>query len=193
MTVLAVCGPMGSNLKGFVDDCLRILNKDTVVTINCSKYSSKVELLEKIKAATTDVIVFGVEMLLEAEVFSQCDIRVFLDCEPSSCLINLVRGLELPNQTNDLNILFDSYFNTIKSQNELIRESAKKFDLIFPEKQDINLSAKLFIDEKEQKLISPRFNRANYSDKLNFFKPDYGFAISVDKEITMNSISGFKG
>ncbi|MCW8397241.1 uridine kinase [Legionella sp. PATHC038] len=150
MTILAVCGPIGSDFKGLSERCYSLLNQETTVLIDSSSFDSIELLLAAVENAPHDVIVFGPDIFLEEKLRAKFDIKVFVEMDSDLCLSNYLKtfkscALNLEQHLND-------YFSLIQPLNEKIRLSAKFANLRRPQASSDDKLIDLLVDEKAKTL-----------------------------------------
>ncbi len=164
MTILAVCGPIGSDFKEFSEQCHSLLNKERTLLIDCSAYDSTASLLMTIEKLLSlrepecDIIIFGTDIFLDANLRAKFDIKVFLELDSELSLISHLKTSAI----NEVNIdeLLTCYEKKIKPLNEEIWLSARHADLRRPQPSvnnklpDLNDKLiNLLIDKKNGTLI----------------------------------------
>lgn len=83
MTILAVCGPVGSDYKAFSEQCYSLLNEERTMLIDSSTYDSIDSLLSAIESASHgDVIVFGPDIFWMNNYAINLMLRYFLSWIP---------------------------------------------------------------------------------------------------------------
>lgn len=148
MTVLAVCGPIGSGFKALSEQCYSLLNKKSTLLIDSSAYNSSELLLSAINDASGDVIVFGADIFLDEKLRSRFDIKVFIELDSDLCLANHLKSANAHNLEEQLNY----YLSQIKPLNEKIRLSAKFANLRRPQESANDKLISLLIDEAGKSL-----------------------------------------
>lgn len=147
MTILAVCGPIGCDLKAFSDACYQQLNNEKALLIDSSVFLTQ-DLLETfLKETNEDVIVFGSNIFLEAPLRELFDIKVFLELDSDLCLSYFVQA-----NLQNIDDILERYLNVIKPSNERIRYSSKWADLILPQSSSPEKAINLLINAKESRI-----------------------------------------
>ncbi|STY31220.1 uridine/cytidine kinase [Legionella wadsworthii] len=147
MTILAVCGPIGSDLEEFSGQCYSLLNKENTLLIHSADYNSMSSLLFAIQNARGDVIVYGPDIFLDDKLRAQFDIKVFLELDSDLCLGKFLIS-SLANKSN-VEKYQEYYFNKIQPLNEKIRESAQHADLRRPQGRPSDKLIDLLVDKEE--------------------------------------------
>ncbi|WP_147286493.1 uridine kinase [Legionella steigerwaltii] len=150
MTILAVCGPIGSDFKGLSEQCYSLLNKEKTLLINSSAYNSSELLLSAIENARCDVIVFGPDIFLDEKLRSKFDVKVFVELDSDLCLANYLKSFA--SNAPSLEERLNSYFSEVQPLNEKIRSSAKFANLRRPQASSNDKLIELLIDGKGQTL-----------------------------------------
>ncbi|MCW8409283.1 uridine kinase [Legionella sp. PATHC035] len=150
MTILAFCGPIGSDFKGLSERCYSLLNQETTVLIDSSRFNSLELLLSAIENAPRDVIVFGPDIFLEEKLRAKFDIKVFVEMDSDLCLSNYLKTFK--SCAEDLDQHLKDYFSLIQPLNEKIRLSAKFANLRRPQASSNDKLIDLLVDEKGKTL-----------------------------------------
>ncbi|MGL5743501.1 MAG: uridine kinase [Legionella sp.] len=171
MTILAVCGPIGSDFKAFSEQCYSYLNEKNTMLIDSTAHQSINSLLAALESAPGDVIVFGPDIFLDEKVREQFDIKVFLELDADLCLSN-----HLKEDLSNFNQQIDDYLTNIQPLNELIRRYAQFADVRRPQKPNDELQKTnehligLLINKEKQSLM--RINTPTQSlPRDSFWKP----------------------
>ncbi|WP_082650336.1 uridine kinase [Legionella parisiensis] len=151
MTILAVCGPVGSDYKAFSEQCYSLLNKKNTTLIDSSAYNSIHSLLSAIESEQGDVIVFGPDIFLDKKLRDEFDVKVFLELDSDLCLSNYLKS-SISSDTFDLVKQLENYENQIKPLNEKIRVSSTFAALRRPQTSANDVLIDLLIDKEEQTL-----------------------------------------
>lgn len=182
MTILAICGPIGSDFREFSEQCYKALAeasvedallenegaiglKNKLLLIDRSSYDSTESLLSAIKKLTApslqdvveqepcDIIIFGADIFLDATLREQCDVKVFLELDADLCLSKFLKQ----SAANNANVaeLSNQYFKEIQPLNEKIRLSARYADLRRPQASEFPLDDDLLspLERKNTQLI----------------------------------------
>ncbi|MCL9684899.1 uridine kinase [Legionella maioricensis] len=154
MTVLAFCGPIGSDLKAISEQCFSLLTKECTL-LDSSEHTSGA-LLFAIESAPGDVIVFGPEIFLDEKLRLKCDIKVFLELDADLCLSKHLRLV----QANKLNVNehIEYYLNNIQPLNDEIRVSAQFADLRRPQASSNEALVGLLINAQEKTISELKKN-----------------------------------
>ncbi|AWN73159.1 TPA: uridine kinase [Legionella anisa] len=155
MTILAVCGPVGSDYKAFSEQCYSLLNEERTMLIDSSTYDSIDSLLSAIESASHgDVIVFGPDIFLDEQLRDKFDVKVFLELDSDLCLSNYIKS-SLLSDTFDLEKILKNYESQIKPLNEKIRVSSKFAALRRPQASANDVLIDLLINAEERTLKKP--------------------------------------
>ncbi|QMT59401.1 uridine kinase [Legionella sp. PC997] len=150
MTILAVCGPIGSDFKTFSQECYSLLNKDKTLLIDSSDFKSSNSLLAAIENVKGDIIIFGADIFLDEQLRSKLDIKVFLELDADLCLSNYLKSIDTNTKNVEEHIEF--YSTQIKPLNEKIRLSAKYAALRRPQESSNHILINLLINEDDKTL-----------------------------------------
>ncbi|MCE0721794.1 MULTISPECIES: uridine kinase [Legionella] len=170
MTILAVCGPIGSDYKAFSERCYSLLNKKYATLIDSSAYNSIDLLLSAIESAQGDIIIFGPDIFLNEKLRNKFNVRVFLELDSDLCLSNYIKiKSSALNDTFDLEEVLKNYESQIKPLNEKIRESSKFAALRRPQASANDVLIDLLINAEAQtlKTLAP----SDSPSRERFFKP----------------------
>ncbi|HHF7374097.1 uridine kinase [Legionella bozemanae] len=151
MTILAICGPIGSDYKAFSEQCYSLLNKKCTTLIDSSAYNSIDSLLSAIESAQGDVIVFGADIFLDEQLRDKFDVKVFLELDSDLCLSNYIKSFA-SSDTFDLEKQLKNYESQIKPLNEKIRVSSKCAALRRPQASANDVLIDLLINAEAQTL-----------------------------------------
>ncbi|WP_131778621.1 uridine kinase [Legionella bozemanae] len=151
MTILAVCGPIGSDYKAFSEQCYSLLNEKSTTLIDSSAYNSIDSLLSAIESAHGDVIVFGADIFLDEQLRDKFDVKVFLELDSDLCLSNYIKS-SASSDTFDLEKQLKNYESQIKPLNEKIRVSSKCAALRRPQASANDVLIDLLINAEAQTL-----------------------------------------
>lgn len=151
MTILAVCGPIGSDYKAFSEQCYSLLNKERTTLIDGSAYNSIDSLLSAIESAQDDIIVFGPDIFLDEQLRDKFDVKVFLELDSDLCLSNYIK-LSATSDTFNLEKQLENYLNQIKPLNEKIRASSRFAALRRPQASSNDVLIDLLINAEEKTL-----------------------------------------
>ncbi|CEG55718.1 nucleoside/nucleotide kinase family protein [Legionella fallonii] len=123
MTILAICGPIGSDFKAFSERCYSLLKAKSAILIDSSTHDSIESLIKSIDGEQDDIIVYGAKILLDVRLREKFDIMVFLETDDDLCFSSYLKS----SKTDELNFEERSkyYFSEIKPDNEKIRLSAR--------------------------------------------------------------------
>ncbi|WP_454780371.1 uridine kinase [Legionella sp. WA2022007384] len=149
MTILAVCGPIGSDFKAFSEQCYSLLNKEKTQLIDSSAYESLDLLLSAIDNAQGDIIIFGADIFLNEQLRSKLDIKVFLELDADLCLSNYLRSFDANELLEER---LDYYLTEIKPLNEKVRLSSKYAAMRRPQASSNEKLIDLLIDEDNKTL-----------------------------------------
>lgn len=189
MTVLAFCGPIGSDLKAISEQCFSLLNKECTL-IDSSTYTSIDSLLSVLEKTNGDVIVFGPDIFLDEKLRSKFDIKVFLELDSDLCLSRHLRLV----QANELNAKehIDYYFSRIQPLNDKIRVSAKFADLRRPQASSNEKLIDLFIDRKgkdgEEITLKKTLNSNAFLSKDMFWNSAHHQQSPISTQPTSNQV-----
>ncbi len=161
MTILAVCGPIGSDFKEFSEQCYSLVNEERTLLIDRSSYDSTESLFSAIEKEKSDIIIFGTDIFLDATLRARFDIKVFLELDAELSLISHLRT----SAANDDNVgeRLKYYQEVIKPLNEEIRLSSRHADLRRPQASENATLIGLLINEKEKTLMkcpAPSFSQS---------------------------------
>ncbi|HHT0594679.1 TPA: uridine kinase [Legionella anisa] len=170
MTILAVCGPVGSDYKAFSEQCYSLLNKNRTTLIDSSAYNSIDSLLSAIENAQGDVIVFGADIFLNEKLRNKFDVKVFLELDSDLCLSNYIKSSTSSN-TFDLKKQLQNYESQIKPLNEEIKISSKYAALRRPQASANDVLIDLLINAEERTLKKPTPSDSLSRDR--FWKPAF--------------------
>ncbi|PWY54088.1 uridine kinase [Legionella qingyii] len=168
MTILAVCGPIGSDFKAFSEQCHSLLNTENTLLIDSSTYKSIDLLLSAIKSAPGDIIIFGADIFLDGKLRSNFDIKVFLELDSDLCLSNYLKSFD-KNECN-LEEQLNYYLTQIKPLNEQVRLSAKYAALRRPQASPNDKLIELLINEDDKTINKHQILSASSKDM--FWKPE---------------------
>lgn len=152
MTILAVCGPIGSDYKRLGEQCYARLDTETTALIDGSTFESIDSLLRVLEEAKGDVIVFGSNLFLHEKLRSAFDVKVFVELDADLCLSNYLKSAD---KSLNLEQRLSYYLNHIKPLNETINISAKFADLRRPQAGLNDRIIDLLVNE-EQFLSKPK-------------------------------------
>ncbi len=168
MTILAVCGPIGSDFKAFSEQCYSLLKKENTVLIDSSAYKSSDLLLSAIKNTQGDIIIFGADIFLDEQLRSTFDIKVFLELDSDLCLSRYLKSFAANELILEEELNY--YFTQIQPLNEKVRLSAKYAALRRPQASSNDKLIDLLINEDDKTLKKHQV----LSDSLRdmFWKPE---------------------
>jgi uridine kinase len=169
MTILAICGPIGSDFKTTSEQIFSLLDTENTLLIDSTALLDEHSLLSLITDPLGDVIIFGADLFLAENLRAKLDIIVFLELDPDLCLSNYLTLLNA--DSDNLGSLLDYYFSTIQPLNEKLRESAKFATLIRPQLKLNDKIIELVVNKAEKKLNNVTTYLSDSQIKAMFWKP----------------------
>lgn len=162
MTILAVCGPIGCDLKGFSEACYQQLNNDKAKLIDSTAFVSQESLVTYLQQTQEDVIVFGSDLFLEASLRQCFDIKLFLELDSDLCLSYLVQS-----NLERTDFILEHYLSVVKPSNERIRHSSQWADLLLPQFGAMDKVIRLLIDVQKKTINKVLLGEEQASDEFS--------------------------
>ncbi|KTD17915.1 hypothetical protein [Legionella jordanis] len=151
MFVVAICGPLESNVKQFALELRKRISLPVTMIYEQDSPESHAEILADLARAEGLVLLVGHRLFLNDRLEHlsghEFKIKIFFETDPETCLINLMKR----KKDDDATATIKLYETILKPLNEQINASRKMAHIIIPKSDDYSASFDLLCSSLNDK------------------------------------------